>query len=124
MKRVGNAQTISDIEFIIDSPAIGGLRHSWTAHGVECTRERHRYSGPDYEFNIEIINLRRLKAGRLAWWILIVSELWQTTDTKSEIRNTKWLKVLSGRASDVKAWMRSSRLLKLDDATRSQHSRL
>ncbi len=67
--------------------------------GVECTRTRHRYSGTDYEFNIEIVDLRRTKAGRTAWRAPIVSEVWQTTSTKGEIGNTTWLKVLSG--SDV-----------------------
>jgi hypothetical protein len=47
MKRVGNAQTISDIEFVINAPALGDPRNSWSAHGVECTRNRHRYSGLD-----------------------------------------------------------------------------
>lgn len=124
MKRVGNAQTISDIEFVINAPALGDPRHSWTAHGVECTRNRHRYSGLDYEFNIEIVDLRRTKAGRTSWRVLIVTELWQATDTKGEIRNTKWLKLLNGKASDVKAWMRSCRSLKLDEITGSQHSRM
>lgn len=117
MKRVGNAQTISDIEFVIDAPALGDPRAAWTAHGVECTRNRHRYSGPDYDFNIEIVDLRRAKAGRASWRVLIVTESWHDTDTKNEIRNTKWLRVLYGKASDVKAWMRSCRSLKLDEVT-------
>jgi hypothetical protein len=124
MKRVGNAQTISDIEFVINAPALGDPRTSWSAHGVECTRNRHRYSGLDYEFNIEIVDLRQTRAGSTSWRVLIVTELWQTANTKSEIRNTKWLKVLNGKASDIKAWMRSCRSLKLDEVAGPQHSRL
>jgi hypothetical protein len=114
MKRVGNADTIADIEYVIDPPGIGDPRHSWTAHGVECTRDRHRYSGTDYTFDIDIIDMKRMKAGRVSWRILIVSERWEQTEIKAEIRNTKWLKVLSGKASDVKTWMKTCRNLKLE----------
>jgi hypothetical protein len=123
MKRVGNAQTIADIEFVIDAPILSDPRRSWTAHGVECTRDRHRYSGPDYEFSIEIVDLRRSKVGRApSWRVLIVTEWWQAAACKVEIRNTKWLKVLEGRASDVKAWMRTCRSAKLDSATAARAS--
>jgi hypothetical protein len=114
MKRVGNANTIADIEFVIDAPSLGDSRHSWTVHGVDCTREWHRFSGQYYEFNIEVLDLRLSKGGRYTWRVLIVTELWQTTGVKSEIRNTKWLKVLAGKASDVTAWMRRCRSLKID----------
>jgi hypothetical protein len=124
MKRVGNAQTISDIEFVIDAPSLSDPRRSWTAHGVECTRDRHRYSGSAYEFNIEIVELRRAKAGRASWRVLIVTEWWQAAGTKDVIRNSKWLKVLSGKASDVKAWMRSCRSLKLETGIGSRRSEL
>jgi hypothetical protein len=114
MKRVGNAQTIADIEFVVDAPTLSDPRHSWSAYGVECTRDRHRYSGQAYEFNIEIVDIRRLKAGRALWRILIVTEWWQAEGEKGEIRNAKWLKVLNGRASYVKAWTRSCRSRKVD----------
>jgi len=123
MKRVGNAQTIADIEFVVDAPTLSDPRRSWTAHGVECTRDRHRYSGPGYEFNIEIMDLRKPKTGRMATWrILIVTEWWQAAGSKVEVRNTKWLKVLEGRASDVKTWMRTCRSAKLDSATATRAS--
>ena len=124
MKRVGNAQTIADIEFVIDAPALSDPRRSWIAYEVECTRDRHRYSGLAYEFNFEIVDLRRTKAGRTSWHVLIITESWHATGVKGEIRNTKWLKVLSGKASDVKAWMRSCRSLKVDKAIESQSPKL
>ena len=114
MKRLGNAQTIADIEFVIDAPTLSDPRHSWTAYGVECTRDRHRYSGQAYEFNIEIVDIRRLKAGRTSWRVLVVTEWWRAEREKGEIRNTKWLKILSGKPSDVKAWMRSCRSQKVN----------
>jgi len=125
MKRVGNANTIADIEFVIDAPVLSDPRRSWTAHGVDCTRDHHRYSGPGYEFNIAIVDLRRNKAGRATpWRVIIVSELWQSAESKSEIRNTKWLKVLEGKASDVKAWMRACRLAKLESAEAARPSQV
>lgn len=122
MKRVGNADTIADIEFVIDAPTLSDPRHSWTAYGVECTRDRHRYSGQTYEFNIEVIELRRVKSGRLVWHILIIREWWHATDEKGEIRNSKWLKVLSGKAADVKTWMRSCRSQKVEQGMTSRLS--
>jgi hypothetical protein len=122
MKRVGNAQTIADIEFVIDAPALGDRRSAWTVHGVECIRDRHRFAGPGYEFNIEVVDLQRLKAGRTVWRALIVTEWWHAGG--GEIRNSKWLKVLSGRASEVTAWMRSCRSLKVESAIGSKPSEL
>jgi hypothetical protein len=116
MKRVGNADTIADIEYVIDALAIGDSRHSWTAYGVDCTRDRHRFSSQSYEFNVEVLDLRHSKGRHDAWRVLIVTEWWRATDTKAEIRSTKWLKVLSGKASDVTAWMRSCRSLKTEKA--------
>jgi hypothetical protein len=124
MKRVGNAHTIADIEFVIDAPALGDSRRSWTAHGVECTRDRHRFSGPTYEFNIDIVDIQRSKGTRASWRVLIVTEWWHATGAKGEIRNTKWLKVLAGKASDVTAWMRSCRSLKVDGNVGSEPSKL
>lgn len=123
MRRVGNADTIADIEFVIDAPPRSDSRPSWIAHGVECTRNRHRFSGPDYEFNIEITDLRRTKGARISSWrIIIVSESWQSTNSKTEIRATKWLKVLEGKASEIKAWMRACRAAKLNSAATTRPS--
>jgi hypothetical protein len=122
MKRIGNAQTIADIEFVIDAPALGDSRRAWTVHGVECTRDRHRFAGQAYEFNIEVVDLRRNKAGRTSWRVLIITEWWHATDAKGEMRNSKWLKVLNGRPSDVAAWVRNCRSLKVDKAIGSKPS--
>lgn len=109
MKRVGNARTIADIEFVIDAPKFGELRHSWNALGVECTRDRHRFSGPTYSFTVEIVDLRHVARGGASWHVVIVNESWRAGDADVNIRNTKWMKVLSGRASDVTGWMRLCR---------------
>jgi hypothetical protein len=120
MKRVGNAQTIADIEFVIDAPALSDRRHIWTMCGVDCTRYRHRYSGPTYEFNVDVIDLHH--AGHSPWRALIVTERWGADGEHTEIRNSKWLKVLGGKSSDIKAWMRKCRNQKVGDATTGKTS--
>jgi hypothetical protein len=116
MKHVGNARTISDIEFVIEAPSVGDTRRAWTAHGVQCTRDRHRFSGQEYDFTIEVVQLRLMKSGRTSWHVVIVTEWWRAAHSDSDIRCTKWLKVLTGRASDVTAWMRRGRATKVERA--------
>jgi hypothetical protein len=53
MPRIGNTRTIADIEFVIDAPSLGGEKTSWLSHGVECSRDRHRFSGQAYSFSFE-----------------------------------------------------------------------
>jgi hypothetical protein len=116
MKRLSNAQTIADIEFVIDVPKLGDPRYSWNAYGVTCTRDRHRFSGHTYSFTIDVVDLRLVTAGRTAWHVIIVNEWWRAGAADVNIRNTKWLKVLTGKASDVTTWMRRSRSMKGDRA--------
>ncbi|MGA9136961.1 MAG: hypothetical protein WBZ39_03355 [Methylovirgula sp.] len=115
MKRVGTARTIADIEFVIDAPSIGDPRHCWQAYGVECRRDRHRFSGPTYSFTIDVVDLQLAKASG-SWHAIIVSESWHAGTGDANIRSIKWLKVLSGKASDLTAWMRRSRSMKVDAA--------
>jgi hypothetical protein len=124
MKRVGNADTISDIEFVIDAPPAGDPRQTWTACGAECTRSRHRYSGPGYEFFIEVIDIRRPTSERTSWHVMIVSESWKAAGASGEIRSTKWLKVLGGKASDIKSWMREHRSRKVMQTCSTQNPEL
>jgi hypothetical protein len=124
MKRVGNAQTIADIEFVIDPPVLSERRHSWTAWEVDCTRDLHRYSGQAHEFNIQVVDLRHNKAGRISWRALIITESWKADGERGEIRNSKWLKVLDGKTSDIKAWMRRCRSQKVNSTMGLQLSEL
>ncbi len=116
MKRVGTARTIADIEFVIDAPGVGDPRRCWQAYGVECQRDRHRFSGPTYSFTVDIVDLRLAKANG-SWHAVIVSETWHAGPGDANIRSFKWLKVLSGKASNLTAWMRHSRSMKVDAST-------
>jgi hypothetical protein len=115
MARIGNTRTISDIEFVIDVPGSGHDTASWHAHGVECSRDRHRFSGQAYAFTIEVLQLKLVRSGRTSWHVMIVTEWWHSGDPSKSIRNTKWLKVIEGKASDVAAWMRRCRGMKAAD---------
>ena len=80
MKRIGNSRTIFDIEFVIDPPPPSDAKSFWNAHGVECTRDRHRFSGQTYAFTIEVVQLRLIKSGRVSWHAIIVTEWWHSSD--------------------------------------------
>jgi hypothetical protein len=73
---------------------------------------------------IEVVQLRLIKSGRTSWHAIIVTEWWHSANSEADIRNTKWLKVLSGKASDVTAWMRRSRALKVDKSIASKGSEI
>lgn len=77
MPRIGNTRTIADIEFVIDAPGLGGEKTSWLSHGVECSGDRHRFSGQAYSFSFEVLHLRLDASARSRWHVVIVSELWR-----------------------------------------------
>jgi hypothetical protein len=117
MARIGNARTIADIEFVIDAPSPGTDHTTWTVHGVQCSRERHRYNGLSYSFSLEILQLRSDAPNTPRWHIVIISEFWKFYDAKGEQHKTQHLKVISGKAADILAWMRHHRTAKLQAAT-------
>jgi len=121
MAKIAKASVISDIEYIIDapSPAIG--RHSWQVQGVECSRDRHRFSGQSYVFTIDVLQVRFVRAGRIIWRLILVTEGWRAADGDVVLRQTKWLKLIDGRPSDVTSWIQRCRTQKLqqDDQTPS-----
>jgi hypothetical protein len=106
--RISNSRVIADIEFVIEPPSAGSLVTTWSANGVTCIRDWHRFSGSDYSFAIDLIQIRH-EAPRKRWQIVIVSETWRFRLSKGDARPTKSLRVLEGKASDVLAWMRHSR---------------
>jgi hypothetical protein len=122
MSRLGNARTIADIEFVIDAPSPGTDRNAWTACGVDCARDRHRFSGQTYGFAFEVLHLRFRETTRTGWHLVIVSETWRFEGARSEPRATKSLKLLSGKAADVLSWMRHHRSAKLQAAEAGRHT--
>jgi len=109
MAKIANALTISEIERILyaKNPQYGtGL---WTAAGVECRRDRHRYSGQAYEFTIDLLQARFVEPARPSWQVLIGTERWSAGASKTLIRDAKWLKLITSKSSDVRDWVRRCR---------------
>jgi len=111
MVKIANALTISEIEQILYAKNPHYETRSWNAEGVECRRDRHRYSGQAYDFTTDVLQLRFAQPGRSRWEVLIVSERWTTGSPAILIRSTKWLKLRTGKSSDVRDWVRRSRPL-------------
>ena len=109
MPRINNARTIADIEYVIEAPGPGSELTSWSAHGVTCRQDRHRFSGQGYSFSFEIVHLSHEGKRRQQWQLVIVSELWRFKDAKGEPRGSKSLKVINGKTSDILSWMRLTR---------------
>ncbi len=107
MAQVNNARAIRDVELILYSGSPHYEARCWTAAGAECRRDRHRYTGPGYAFSVEILLLRY--AGRSAWKVMIVTERWATGLPETVVRSQKWMKLISGSPTDVRAWIRRHR---------------
>ena len=86
-------------------PALG--QRKWTAKGAECSVDRHTYSGELYGFRADILHIRMPATGRLAWDLVIVSEFWRRGGAET-LHSIKWLKLLSGKPTDVLKWIRTS----------------
>lgn len=113
MAKIAKALTISEIEQIlcVNNPCYETRPWNavWNAEGVECRRDRHRYSGPAYEFTMEILQLRFAQPGRPSWQMLIGTERWPASPSKALTRDTKWVKLVTGKSSDVRDWLRRCR---------------
>lgn len=111
--RLGNARTIADIEFVIDAPSAGNDHASWSAYGVECSRDRHRFSSPVYAFTLELVHLRFAGPSRTRWYAVITTEQWRFSESNIEARTTKSLRVVHGRQADIRSWVTRARARKL-----------
>ncbi len=120
MPRIGNSRTISDIEYVIEPPSIGSDVTAWVAHGVKCSRDRHRFAGQSYSFALEVLDLQNDAPARQRWHVVIVSEVWRFSGAKSDSRGTKSLRVIEGKASDILSWMRRCREQKLATMTEAK----
>jgi hypothetical protein len=106
VQRFGNARTIQEIESIVGRPDPGAERLAWLAADVACTLTKHRYAGADYSWAIDVLTIRRQRPGR-PWHVVLTTEHWRSGGI--DLRATKWLKLTSGRTTDVAAWIAASR---------------
>jgi hypothetical protein len=108
MLRLSRARVLSDIDLMVNSPGPALGQRKWTAKGAECSLDRHSYAGEVYGFHAEVLHIRMPTTGRLAWELLIVTEFWRRGDGES-VHSTKWLKLLSGKPTDVLKWISAHR---------------
>jgi hypothetical protein len=113
MAKITKASIISDIEYIVDAPSPAIERHSWQVQGVECLRDRHRFSGQSYVFTIDVLQVRFARSARTIWRLIVVTEGWRVADGDLVLRQNKWLKLINGKASDVMGWVQRCRAQKL-----------
>jgi hypothetical protein len=122
MAKITKASIISDIEYIVDAPSPAVERRRWQVQGVECLRDRHRFSGQSYGFAIDVLQMRFARTGRTIWRLVLVTEGWRVAEGDRVLRQNKWLKMINGKASDVIDWVQRCRAQKLqEERLTSQH---
>jgi hypothetical protein len=104
--RLSRARVIGDIEFMVNSPSPALGQRRWVAKGAECSVDRHTYSGELYGFHTDILHIRMPATGRLMWELILVTEFWRRADRETSY-SVKWLKLLSGKQTDVLTWIRT-----------------
>lgn len=107
MLRLSRARVISEIEFVANSPGRAPGQRNWTAKGAACSVDRHTYSGDSYGFHVDILHIRTPATGRLAWELVLVREFWRRGGGET-LHSVKWLKLLSGKPTDVLKWICAS----------------
>jgi hypothetical protein len=115
MAKITKASIISDIEYIVDAPSPAIERRSWQVQGVECLRDRHRFSGQSYSFTIDVLQVRLVRSGRTIWRLAVVTEGWRVAEGDRVLQQNKWLKMINGKASDVMEWVQRCRAQKLQE---------
>jgi hypothetical protein len=108
MKRLSRSRVINDLERIVKTPVAGLHRHQWEARGAECFLDRHSYHSELYSFDIEVLRVRLTGSRRPKWSLYVVSEIWRG-DPDEEARFVKWLKVTTGKSTDVMKWIVENR---------------
>jgi hypothetical protein len=108
MLRLSRALIIQQLERLVEH-SIGHInRREWSAKGVECRRERHSFSAPNYSFDLDVLNLRADGDGGQVWELFIVTEFWRSAQGAT-VHSPKWLKLVRGKPADVLKWLAAHR---------------
>ncbi len=70
--------------------------------------DRHSYHGDVYSFDLEVLRIERMIAGRSKWQLYVVTEFWRTQGEENA-RMTKWLRLTAGKSADVVGWIVENR---------------
>lgn len=117
--RIANERTIFEINSIVRTAQPSLEATAWMVEGAAVRRERHRYSGREYGFLIEITDINLTVRGQCKWHLMIVSEQWnEPGHGGQDIRTSNWLKLLKGSNADVVRWMRECRPLWAEDGVK------
>jgi hypothetical protein len=108
MLRLSRALVIQDLERLIDDSMSHIGRHEWSVRGVDCRRERHTYSAPAYSFVLDVLSVRANGGAEGRWELFIITEFWRGADGDN-IHCPKWLKLVSGKPTDVLKWIKNHR---------------
>lgn len=69
-------------------------QHRWTAHGLQWSRGRHVYYGPEYSVTIEVIRVSA--PGTKGWALMVVREGWWVDDGVDPIKTREWAHLVKG----------------------------
>jgi hypothetical protein len=108
MLKLSRARVIQDLERLVEKSIAHVGQHEWSARGVECRRERHSFSSPNYSFDLDVLNLRAKGDAERAWELFIMTEFWRSAQGNS-IHSPKWLKLVRGKPNDVLKWITEHR---------------
>lgn len=108
MKRLSRSTVIEQIERIVKLPVLGLGKYQWDTNGVHCDLHRHTYNGELYSYDIEVLRILYKSGARIRWDLYLIAEFWRDRAGET-IRITKWLKLLTGKPSDVTKWLVENR---------------
>jgi len=109
VSQITNAHIIRAVELILFGNDPHYEASSWVAAGITCRRDRHRYTGETYAFSLEILHLRSAVRGSSSWTAMIVTERWSAGVADTVVRSQKWMKLISGKPADLRAWINHHR---------------
>jgi hypothetical protein len=69
---------------------------------------RHSYNSEFYSFDIEVLRILCKSGTRVKWDLYLIAEFWRDRVGET-VRITKWLKLLTGKPSDVTKWLVENR---------------
>jgi hypothetical protein len=104
MKNFTNPSFFRLFDLLMSTHNPGLKRSKWTVDGVDCTRERHSFTGQQYGFAVEIFTFAR--PGRRPWTLMVVQEYWWIGEDAKGSKTLRWARPTGGRRNDIIAWFR------------------
>jgi hypothetical protein len=119
MKNFASPSFFRMFDLLLSTTNPGFRLTRWTHDGVEFERERHSFTGPRHGLTIEIVTLTR--CGRRGWSLMVTKEYWWAGADGKAFKNLRWARPLSGRRTDLLAWLRAQEM-ELERSSRATHT--